>query len=93
MKGPGDKMPILPDAAYAEARNLARFNRYAKNIKLGPAYTLESLEFAFNVNWGPALEAKLKERFEYTRDAEGNFVFTKDRDPQKPGKAQPPETS
>ncbi|MFZ2149576.1 MAG: hypothetical protein WAV15_00230 [Minisyncoccia bacterium] len=67
-------------------RNLENFNRYARNIRLGTTCTVRDIELAFNVNWGPALEEKLKKRFEYTRDGEDNFVFTKDNGPQKSGK-------
>ncbi|MDP9249401.1 MAG: hypothetical protein M3M85_02760 [bacterium] len=63
-----------------KGRNLENFNHFAaRHIILGTPFSLRDIEIAFRVNWGPELEEKLKGRFEYTRDAEGNFIFTKDK--------------
>jgi hypothetical protein len=77
-EGSGEKI-IQRTVQDSSTRNLENFHRYARNIRFGVPCTIRDIELAFNVNWGPALEEKLKERFEYTRDGEGNFIFTKDR--------------
>ena len=70
-----------------KGRNLENFNHFAaRHIILDTPFSLRDIEIALRVNWGPELEEKLKERFEYTRDEEDNFVFTKDNGPQKVGK-------
>lgn len=75
----------------AGERNLENFNHFAtRHIILGIPFSVRDIEIAFRVNWRPELEEKLKERFEYTVDPEGNFIFTKDNGPQKPPKAKPP---